>query len=88
MSRENLRDLLGELHARLKDAPALDADSRELLTTVSHDIEQALARNTHSHAGESPKERVEELAVEFEAEHPALARVLRQLVDALAKAGI
>src|SRR5690606_6583114 len=37
MSRENLRDLLAELHARLQNAPTLDADSRELLTTVSAD---------------------------------------------------
>ena len=86
MSRENLRDLLSELHARLGNAQTLDADSRELLTTVSHDIERALARADN--AADSPKQRVEELAVEFEAEHPALADVLRQLVDALAKAGI
>jgi hypothetical protein len=86
MSRENLRDLLSELHARLGNAQTLDADSRELLTTVSHDIEKALARADN--AADSPKQRVEELAVEFEAEHPALADVLRQLVDALAKAGI
>ena len=86
MSRENLRDLLSELHARLGNAQTLDADSRELLTTVSHDIEKALARADS--AADSPKQRVEELAVEFEAEHPALADVLRQLVDALAKAGI
>jgi hypothetical protein len=31
---------------------------------------------------------LEALAVRFEAEHPALAQVLRELIDELAKAGI
>jgi hypothetical protein len=86
MSRENLRDLLNELHTRLGNAPALDTDSRKLLTTVSRDIEDALARADST--VDSPRHRIGELAVEFEAEHPALADVLRQLVDALGKAGI
>ena len=86
MSRENLRDLLSELHTRLRNAPTLDDDSRKLLTTVSRDIEEALARENAD--ASSPKPRLEELAVEFEAEHPQVAVVLRQLVDALTKAGI
>lgn len=86
MSRDDLQNLLQELHARLGNAHTLDASSRELLATVSRDIEHALAR-TDRHA-DSPKQRVEELAVDFEADHPALADVLRQIVDALAKAGI
>ena len=86
MSRENLRDLLSELHARLQNSPTLDADSRELLTTVSADIENALARESESEY--SPNPPLEELAVGFEVEHPALAGVLRRLVDALGKAGI
>lgn len=86
MSRENLRDLLSELHARLQNAPTLDADSRELLTAVSADIENALAQETPEDY--SPNPPLEELAVEFEVEHPALAGVLRRLVDALGKAGI
>jgi len=32
--------------------------------------------------------RVEAAAVQFEAEHPQLASVLRQVMDALGKAGI
>jgi hypothetical protein len=32
--------------------------------------------------------RLEELAVEFEVEHPTLAASLRQLIDLLAKAGV
>lgn len=85
MSDEDLRDLLAQLHARLGRAQSLDGESRQLLTTVAHDIEAALGRGT------TPKttlEPIEELAVRFEADHPAVADVLRQIVDTLAKAGI
>ena len=45
-------------------------------------------------AGERPRRRqatpprLESLAVKFEAGHPALAETLRELMDALVKAGI
>jgi hypothetical protein len=36
----------------------------------------------------TPAPRLEALAVQFEAQHPAIARLLRQIVDLLEKAGI
>jgi hypothetical protein len=89
MSDESLRDLLERLHDRLGGEGALDARSRELLKTLMHDIERALAQ-----PGGKPEkkldaeQRLEALAVKFESDHPALAGVLRQLMDALGKAGI
>jgi predicted component of type VI protein secretion system len=86
MSEPELRPLLAELHERLRHAGSLDADSRQLLTTVAEDIEQALATDDGTKvASEQP---LESLAVRFEAEHPALAGVLRQTMDTLGKAGI
>jgi hypothetical protein len=86
MSDNELRPLLGQLHERLKHASSLDADSRKLLLTVAHDIEKALASDEAAKvASEQP---LESLAVRFEADHPALAGVLRQIVDTLGKAGI
>jgi hypothetical protein len=85
MSDEDLRDLLAQLHARLGRAKSLDGESRKLLTTVARDIETALGTGT------TPKttlEPIEELAVRFETDHPAVADVLRQIVDTLGKAGI
>lgn len=86
MSHQDLQELLAQLHARLSRATSLDADARKLLSTVSHDIEKALARSDQAAA--SPEPRLEALAVRFEADHPALADTLRQIVDALGKAGI
>jgi len=85
MSEHDLRALLAELHTKLGQARALDADSRKLLATVSRDIENALANED---AGSVATEPVEALAVRFEADHPSLAGVLRQIMDTLGKAGI
>ncbi len=79
MTQESLRELLARVHERLSaSGGSLDAESRQLLGTVMRDIERALAQ--------SP--RLESLAVKFEAGHPGLAEALRQLIDALGKAGI
>jgi hypothetical protein len=85
MAEQDLRVLLAELHERLKQARSLDAESRNLLATVSQDIESALANDD---AGAVAAEPVEALAVRFEADHPSLAGVLRQIMDTLGKAGI
>jgi len=85
MSDQDLRALLAELHARLKQARTLDPEARKMLATVSQDIEQALADDD---AGSVATEPVEALAVRFEADHPSLAGVLRQIMDTLGKAGI
>lgn len=93
MSPESLRELLARVHERLSHARSLDPESRRLLVTVMDDIHRALSDEA---AADGPAEdarasaapRLEALAVRFEAEHPTLAQGLRQLIDALGKAGI
>jgi Domain of unknown function (DUF4404) len=83
---QELRELLAQVHARLHSAKSVDADSRELLRTVAGDIESALTRTGRKPA--MAQTRLEELAAKFEVEHPALAEAVRDVVDALGKAGI
>jgi hypothetical protein len=85
MSQESLRELLARVHERLSASGSVDRESRALLGTVMRDIERALAPGAHA-AAHAP--RLESLAVQFEAGHPGLAELLRQLIDALGKAGI
>ena len=85
MQSSDLRALLAQLHERLGSTRSLDAESRELLATVARDIEQALKNDD---AASVEAEPVEALAVRFEADHPSLAGVLRQIMDTLGKAGI
>jgi len=86
MTQENLRELLAQLHTRLGHATSLDAESRQLLTTLSQDIERALARASEDTA--PARNSLESTAVKLELEHPALATVVRQIIDVLGKAGI
>jgi hypothetical protein len=85
MTSPDLRALLAQLHERLGATRSLDAESRTMLATVARDIEQALQNDDASAVAAEP---VEELAVRFEADHPSLAGVLRQIMDTLGKAGI
>jgi hypothetical protein len=85
-NEESLRELLARVHQRLRGAGSLDAESRGLLVELTRDIEQALGGGARESAHAVP--RLESLAVRFEAEHPQLAQALRQLMDALVKAGI
>ncbi len=86
MTDPNLEQLLSKVHERLSRATSIDAEARTLLTTVMQDIERAL---TGQFADAAPAQhRLESFAVRFEADHPALAQILRQLADTLGKAGI
>jgi hypothetical protein len=85
MGDKDLGALLAELHLKLKQARSLDPEARKLLTTVARDIEDALENDDASAVSAEP---VEALAVRFEADHPSLAGVLRQIMDTLGKAGI
>jgi hypothetical protein len=85
MSGDDLRALLAQLHERLASAGSLDPESRRMLSTVARDIEQALTKDDAEAVDAEP---VEALAVRFEADHPSLAGVLRQIMDTLGKAGI
>jgi predicted component of type VI protein secretion system len=99
MAQESLRELLARVHERLGASSSVDRESRQLLGTVMRDIERALGADAASagsqsgqaaagHAAAAHAPRLDKLAVKFEAGHPGLAEVLRELVDALGKAGI
>src|SRR4029077_13305937 len=86
MTQESLRELLARVHERLSASGSIDREARALLGTVMHDIERALAPGAHSAAVHGP--RLKSLAGHFQAAHRGLAELLRQLIDALGKAGI
>jgi hypothetical protein len=82
MGDNALQDLLRQVRQHLGAGP-VDADTRQQLSSLVHDIEHKLG------GGASQAEvRLESLAVKFEASHPALAETLRQVIDTLGKAGL
>jgi hypothetical protein len=95
MTQESLPELLARVHERLAASGSLDPQSRQLLGTLMRDIERALGTGGRAApataaagAAAAHAPRLESLAVKFEAGHPGLAEAVRQLIDALGKAGI
>jgi uncharacterized protein DUF4404 len=91
-TEESLRGLLSRVHERLhKEGGSLDAESRKLLSTLVRDIDRALGkggRRSVADAAGAHTPRLESLAVRFEADHPGLAEVVREIIDALGRVGI
>jgi hypothetical protein len=88
MTEETLRELLARVHERLSTSSSIDADAREMLSTVMRDIDGALGRGTPVSAAAATAPRLEAVAVRFETEHPAIAQLLRQIGALLGQAGI
>lgn len=86
MSDEQLRETLARLHQELQRTPSLDRESQQLVMEISADITR-LGRPGVPPASDHSS-RLESLAVRFESGHPALAASVRQIIDALGKAGI
>lgn len=83
-----LRDQLNSLHQQLSTLRSVDAESRQLLVALLLDISRLLDPDAAVEEEPSPVEKLESLAAKFDVDHPALSAAVRQLMDALAKAGI
>jgi hypothetical protein len=86
-SEKSLRDLLARVRERLSQA-SLDADSRKHLSALVSDIDSTLGHDSARATANAHLPRLESLAVRFEADHPGLAEVIREVIDALVRAGI
>jgi len=84
-----LRNQLETLHSELNQTQSVDDDSRALLVALLIDISRLLDTSQASwDEDHSLVERLDVIAVQFEAEHPALGAAIRRIIDTLAKAGI
>ncbi len=92
MMNSDLRNKLAALHTELARTSRVDPQARELLVVLLEDITRLLGASAQpadeSEDAPALRERLDGLAVQFEAEHPALSVALRRVVDALGKAGI
>ena len=89
MDQTTLRERLAKLHAELDNAHQEHPATRESLGGVLPDIKRMVDQPTlTAPADESLSGRLEQAAVQFEADHPAVAGSVRRLVDLLAEVGI
>jgi hypothetical protein len=81
MSDSTLAAQINQLRNTLNKSTSLDSATRDSLQLLQSDI----ARVLHD---ESVTQRLEELAVRFETEHPAAGTAIREVVNTLVKVGM
>jgi hypothetical protein len=79
---------LDSLQTTLARTQTIDEATRQQLISLLPEITRLLGQTTTSADVHPLTAPLETLAVRFEAEHPALGSALRQVIDALGKAGI
>ena len=91
MDQKSLRERLAKLHAELANAHQQNPATRASLGEILPDVKRMLDQPAGAAAppvDKSLPERLEKVAVQFEAEHPTLAASARRLVDLLNEVGI
>jgi len=85
MSEESLRALVAGLRSELAKAHGLDAEIREGLHSLAHEVEAVLQTPpTGSRGGEPPlRARLADRVRELEVSHPKLARTVGNIVETL-----
>ncbi|MCC5871120.1 MAG: DUF4404 family protein [Gammaproteobacteria bacterium] len=87
MPSSKLRESLESIRRELDEPGAVDDANRALLEQVAADIERVLDEEDET-TPDTVRGKMEKAAVDFEAEHPRLARVMNEIVDALGRMGI
>jgi Domain of unknown function (DUF4404) len=90
MDQNTLRERLAKLHAELANARGDDPATRQALEEILPDIKRMVERQGADAlpSDTSLPDRLEGIAVRFEAQHPTLAASARRLIDLLAEVGI
>lgn len=87
MPSSRLHESLQSIRRELDAAGGMDDADRTLLEQVAADIERVLDDDDET-TPDTVRGKMEKAAVDFEARHPRLARVMNEIVDALGRMGI
>ncbi|MGB5247426.1 MAG: DUF4404 family protein [Woeseia sp.] len=86
MKLKNYQDVLAQLSRELQRAEDVDIDARRELQELHTRAAQVSA--TDQTEVEWLQNKIKEVETLFAAEHPTIAKIARELADALAKMGI
>jgi len=86
MKIKNIQEIVAQLSRELQRAEDVDIDARKDLEELHSRAAQL--EPTNQSEVDWLQNRVKEIESKFAAEHPTIARVARELADALAKMGI
>jgi hypothetical protein len=89
-SSEHLQELLDALHREIEERGPLSPELRDRLGEVLGELRAAVEREASEREEESSPivARIEDMALEFEAEHPTIAGTLNRLTHLLSSMGI
>lgn len=87
MTSTNVKSLLEKLRAELRSSD-VDEETREALQAFDSEIHQLIDESADGSETGVVTERARELESRFAAEHPTAARVVREIMDTLARIGI
>jgi Domain of unknown function (DUF4404) len=91
MDQTTLRERLTKLHADLTNAQKENPAARQSLGEILPEVQRLLDQLPGAEAipeDRSLPDRLERIAVRFEADHPTLAASARKLIDLLSEVGI
>jgi hypothetical protein len=88
MDKDSLRERLAKLHAELSAAHTGNPETHRPLGEILPDIKRLAEQPDRAATDASLPQRLERVAVQFEAKHPALAGSVRRIVDLLGEVGI
>ena len=87
MSNEQIRTLLGKLQDELQKTK-IDSETHELLQDLDSSLHGLLDPQSMEGDSQSVLERAQELESRFATSHPVAERVVREIIDALARMGV
>jgi hypothetical protein len=90
MDEKTLRERLAKLHAELANAHQENPATRQSLGEILPDVKRMVDEpaGAADSVDKTLPDRLERVAVQFEAEHPTLAASARRLIDLLSEVGI
>jgi Domain of unknown function (DUF4404) len=84
MNNSPIQQQISALRSALGEFTTVDKSTRDALLDLQREIVRVAGHHSDVHVAE----RLEEIAVRFEADHPAVGTAIRQAIDSLSKAGI
>ena len=87
MTEETLHEQLTNLHEILHQTTAVSPETKALLEKLAADI-QATLQNQEKNNPASLSERLEEILVAFEGDHPQITAQLQTILNMLSNMGI
>ena len=87
MTNAEIRNLLTKLRDEIQKSQ-LDAETRSLMRELDADIHNLLNPEKADVETASVLKRAREVEANFETDHPTAVRVLREVIEALARMGI